>query len=350
MPLEFDIDAAVAFLVDLLKIPSPTGRTTDAVAFTRAAFEALNVPGLTAELTPKGALVMIVPGMHSDAPRALTAHVDTLGLMVKEIKPSGRLKAAQLGGSMWNAVEFEGVTVETHDGRLIRGTVLPSNPSVHVSKDVASAVRTEALMEVRLDARTSSAAETRALGIEVGDFILVDPRVEVTDTHFIRSRYLDDKLSVACIYAAIKALADAGEIPAQRTTILISNYEEVGHGGTGGLPTDVAELVAIDMAAMGEGQSSDEFHCTLCVKDSGGPYSYELNRKLRDLAANAGAPLVLDLYPFYASDGTAYWRGGGQARVSLIGPGVDASHAYERTHRDGIAHTAQVIAAYLRSE
>ncbi|HYO89546.1 MAG TPA: M42 family metallopeptidase [Candidatus Limnocylindrales bacterium] len=350
MAPELNTDAAIDFLTALLKIHSPTGRTVEAVAFVRRAFEALGVPGLTAELTPKGALVMTVPGKRDDAPRALTAHVDTLGLMVKEIKPSGRLKATLLGGGMWNAVEFEGVTVETHEGRLIRGTVLPSNPSVHVSKDVATAQRTEALMEVRLDARTTSAAETHALGIEVGDFILVDPRIEVTDTGFIRSRYLDDKLSVACIYAALQALAEAGEQPAQRTTILISNYEEVGHGGTGGLPADLAELVAVDMAALGDGQASDEFHCTLCVKDSGGPYDYALNRKLRALAAEADVDLKIDVYPFYSSDGTAYWRGGGQGRVSLIGPGVDASHAYERTHRDSIAETARLIAAYLKCE
>ena len=348
MPLVFDLDAAVSFLVELLNRHSPTGRTAEAVAFTQTAFEGLGVPGLTCRLTRKGALVITVPGRASDTPRALTAHVDTLGLLVKEIKPSGRLRASQIGGGMWNAVEFEGVTVETQDGRRVRGTVLPANPSVHVSKDVATAQRTEALMEVRLDARTNSAAETRALGIEVGDFILVDPRVEVTDTGFIRSRYLDDKLSVACIYAALQALARAGETPAQQTTILISNYEEVGHGGTGGLPDDLAEMVVVDMAALGDGQSSDEFHCTLCVKDSGGPYSYDLNRKLRALAEAEGVPLVIDLYPFYSSDGTAYWRSGGQAQVALIGPGVEASHAYERTHRDSLLHTAQVIAAYLK--
>ena len=348
MPLAFDVDAAVAFLVELLNTHSPTGRTADAVALTQAAFDALGMPGLTTELTRKGALVITIPGKADDAPRALSAHVDTLGLMVKEIKASGRLRASQIGGGMWNAVEFEGVTVETHDGRRVRGTVLPTNPSVHVSKEIAQALRTEALMEVRLDARTTSAAETRALGIEVGDFILVDPRVEVTETGFIRSRYLDDKLSVACVYAAVQALAQAGETLAQQTTILISNYEEVGHGGTSGLPDNLAELITIDMAAIGEGQSSDEFHCTLCVKDSGGPYSYDLNRKLRALAEAEGVPLVMDLYPFYSSDGTAYWRSGGQAQVALIGPGVEASHAYERTHRDSILHTAQVIAAYLK--
>lgn len=349
MSLSVDLDAAVVFLVNLLGIHSPTGRTVEAVAFCREAFEAMGIPDLITHVTPKGALLITLPGQSDNAPRALTAHVDTLGLMVKEIKPNGRLKAAQIGGGMWNAVEFEGVTVETQSGARIRGTVLPANPSVHVSKDVANAVRTEALMEVRLDARTTSVSETRALGIEVGDFVLVDPRIEVTDTGFIRSRYLDDKLSVACIYAAIKAMAEAGVQPAQRTTILISNYEEVGHGGTGGLPDDLAELVAVDMAALGDGQASDEFHCTLCVKDSGGPYDYTLNRTLRALAEGIGAPLIPDLYPFYSSDGTAYWRGGGQARVSLIGPGVDASHAYERTHRDSILHTAQVIAAWLMS-
>jgi putative aminopeptidase FrvX len=249
---------------------------------------------------------------------------------------------------MWGAVEFEGVTIRTHDNRRYRGTVVPQNPSTHVNREIADAKRTQDSMEVRLDAVTRSAADTRALGIEVGDFVFLDPRVEVTETGFIRSRHLDDKLSVACIFAALLALKD--EQPAQDTYILISNYEEVGHGGSVGFPATLAELVTVDMAAIGDGQSSDEFSCTLCVKDSTGPYHFELNNKLRRIASEAGIALKIDIYPYYGSDGSAYWRAGGSARVALVGPGVDASHAYERTHKDSLVATANLLARYMLQE
>ena len=277
----------------------------------------------------------------------MTAHVDTLGLMVKEIKPSGRLKMALLGGFMWNAVEWEGVTIRTHGDKRYRGTVLPSNPSTHVNNKLGSIERTADLMEVRIDARTISAADTRALGIEVGDFIFLDPRVEVTDTGFIRSRHLDDKAGVAAIYGALLALHDAALSPAQDTTFLIANYEEVGHGGAAGLPMSLAELLTIDMAALGDGQNSDEYSVTICVKDSSGPYHFDMNNKLRRIAAEFDIPAKTDIYPYYGSDGSAYWRAGGDARVGLIGPGVEASHAYERTHKDSMPHTTHLIARYL---
>jgi aminopeptidase len=345
--LAINIDPTLEFLVGLLNTPSPTGYTVEAIDYVQRAFEALDMPGLTMRLSPKGALVATWSGQSADAPRALTAHVDTLGLMVKDIKSSGRLKTTQLGGFMWNAVEFEGVTVRTFDNRRIRGTVVPSNPSTHVNSGIADAKRTADLMEIRLDAKTFSAADTRALGIEIGDFVFLDPRLEVTDTGFIRSRHLDDKLSVACIYAAMVALKDAGCIPAQETTILIANYEEVGHGGATGLPENLAELLTVDMAALGEGQNSDEYSCSLCVKDSSGPYHFEMNNKIRRLASEHSIPLKVDIYPYYGSDGSAYWRAGGSARVGLIGPGVEASHAYERSHQDSIQHTGHLLARYL---
>ena len=348
--LSFNIDAAVDFLVGLLNTPSPTGYYVEAIDYTRRAFEALNIPNLTITMTGKGALLLTLPGIHHNAPRALTAHVDTLGLMVKEIKGSGRLKTTMIGGYMWQAVEFEGVTVRTHDNRRYRGTMLPVNPSTHVNKEVMTAPRNEHTMEVRLDAKVFNADDVRALGIEVGDFIFLDPRVELTDTGFIRSRHLDDKISVACIYAALQSLRDAGLQPAPDTTILIANSEEVGHGGSAGFPPNLAELVAVDMAAMGDGQTSDEYSVTICVKDSTGPYHFLMNNKLRRLATEFNIPAKIDIYPFYGSDGSAYWRAGGDARVGLIGPGVDASHAYERSHRDGIEHTAHLLARYLLDE
>lgn len=343
--LTIPLDATVDFLVGLLNTPSPTGYHVEAIDYVRKAFE--TIPGLEISLTNKGALVAFWKGASSNAPRGVTAHVDTLGLMVKEIKPSGRLKTTLLGGFMWNAVEWEGVTIRTHDNRRYRGTVLPSNPSTHVNGKLATAERTADLMEIRIDARTFNAYDTRALGIEVGDFVFLDPRVELTDTGFIRSRHLDDKAGVAAVYGALLALTDAGLQPAQDTTFLIANYEEVGHGGANGLPTQLAELLTVDMAALGDGQSSDEFSVTICIKDSTGPYHFEMNNKLRRIAAAYQIPAKTDIYPFYGSDGSAFWRAGGDARVGLIGPGVEASHAYERTHRESILHSTHLIAQYL---
>jgi putative aminopeptidase FrvX len=183
----------------------------------------------------------------------------------------------------------------------------------------------------------------------VGDFVSFDPRLELTNG-FIRSRHLDDKAGVAAILAAARALAGAGRLPAQTVALHISNYEEVGHGAAAGIPSDVRELVAVDMAAVGAGQASDEFHATLCVKDRGGPYHHGLSHKLRTLADQYGIPYQVDTYPYYGSDGEAYWSAGGEAAVALIGPGVDASHNYERTHTEALLATANWILAYLLSE
>lgn len=345
--LPIQIEPITQFLVDLLNIPSPTGYSIEAIDYVKNAFAALEVPDLELTLTPKGALLAHWHGEQNDEPRGVTAHVDTLGLMVKEIKSSGRLKTTQLGAFMWNAVEFEGVTVRTFENHRYRGTLLPSNPSTHVNRSLFEAKRTDDLMEVRLDVKTTSAEETRALGIEVGDFVFLDPRVEVTDTGFIRSRHLDNKSGIACIYGALLALKSVEQKPLQDTTLLIANYEEVGHGGASGLPENLIELLTVDMAAMGEGQTSDEFSTTICVKDSSGPYHFLMNNKLRRLAETYQIPAKTDIYPYYGSDGSAYWRAGGQARVGLIGPGVEASHAYERTHQDSLIHTAHLIARYL---
>lgn len=339
--------ATVQFLVGLLNTPSPTGYHIEAINYCETAFGALKLPGLTLHRTGKGALLISITGTDETLPHhAITAHVDTLGLMVKEIKPNGRLRTTQIGGFMWNAVEFETVTIRTFDDRRYRGTVLPANPSTHVNREVATMTRAEANMEVRIDVRTHTAAQTRALGIEVGDFVFLDPHVEVLPTGFIRSRHLDDKAGVAAIYGALDMLVRAGLRPLHTTHILIANYEEVGHGGAAGIPP-VSEVLAIDMAAIGDGQASDEFSCSLCVKDGSGPYHHAMNTKLRTLAAQHGIPLKIDIYPYYSSDGSAFWRAGGDAIVGLIGPGVDASHAYERTHVNALRDTALLILRYM---
>jgi len=336
------------FLTGLLEIPSPTGLTQAAIDYTEKALREFSF--LEISRTRKGALVALWPGDMSDAPRGLTAHVDTLGAMVKEIKSNGRLKLTKIGSFPWNTVEGEGCTVFTRDGEKVRGSFLLTMASAHVyGNKVGDTKREDDNVEVRLDARTISVDETRELGIEVGDFVTFDPRVEVTNG-FVRSRHLDDKACVANILAAVKAFDDAGLKPAQTTIILISNYEEVGHGASTGFPAEMTELVTVDMAAVGEGQTSDEFHATLCVKDSGGPYHHGLNQKLRNLADQYEIPYKVDIYPYYGSDGEAFWRAGGDVAVSLIGPGVDASHNYERTHTEALVATTQWIMAYLLAQ
>lgn len=345
--LPVDTASLTDFLIGLLDTPGPTGYHQEAIAYTRSAFERLDFPGAAIRLTHKGALLITIPGENDDAPRGLTAHVDTLGLMVKEVKSNGRLKLTALGGISWPGVEFENCTIRTHDNRRYRGTVILSNPSTHVNRQATKKERNADSMEVRIDERTTSREETEALGIGVGDFILLDPRIEVTESGFIRSRFLDDKAGVACIYGALQALKSAGVTPAQTTHILIANYEEVGHGGSAGFPDDLHELLAIDMGALGDGQAGDEFSVSICVKDAGGPYHFDMNTKLRRLADANSIDYQVDIYPYYASDGTAYWRAGGGARVGLVGPGVASSHGYERTHQDALTNSTHLIARYL---
>ena len=340
-----DTEYLIDLLARLLNTPSPTGYAEQAMALTEEALAGFS--GLKLTRNRKGALLVEWPGESDATPRGLTAHVDTLAAMVKDIKPNGRLKLTQIGGYAWNTIEGEGVTVFASGGEKVRGSVLLSMASAHVyGRQVSEAKRDEDTIEVRLDERTTNADETRKLGIEVGDFVAFDPRVEITNG-FVRSRHLDDKACVACIVAAVKAMYDAGLSPKQRAHLLISNYEEVGHGAATGFPPDLAELVAVDMAAVGGGQSSDEFHSTLCVKDSGGPYHHGLSNHLRRLADEHQIAYKVDIYPYYGSDGEAYWRAGGDVAVALIGPGVDASHNYERTHTEALVATTQWILAYL---
>jgi putative aminopeptidase FrvX len=240
------------------------------------------------------------------------------------------------------------VTIFASNGESYRGAILPTMASIHAhTREASYTQRDDQNMEVRIDARTTSDEQTEALGIRVGDIVALDSRVEQSEHGFLRSRHLDDKAGVAVIYGAVAALVAAGLQPAQRTTIHISNYEEVGHGAAAGFPPDLAELVTVDMAVVAPKQTSDEFSVTICAKDSAGPYHLGLRRRLERLAEGAGVAYRTDVYPYYGSDGEAYWRAGGNVAVGLIGPGVDASHHYERTHRDALEHSARLIAAYL---
>ncbi len=345
------IDTAfmIDFLTSLLNTPSPTGFSNQAISLLEQELAAF--PEVRTERTRKGSLLAYLPGQDGpDAPttRGLTAHVDTLGGMVREIKASGRLELTSIGGFAWGSVEGENGLVHTRENGTVRGSLLPHKASVHVYDNVRDDKRDATSMEVRLDAQVTNADEVRALGIEVGDFVSFDPRVEVING-FVKSRYLDDKAAVANLITAIKALHDHNLKPRESTCFLFSNFEEVGIGGSSDFPPSLEELVAVDMAAIGDGQASDEYHASICVKDGGGPYHHELSNKLRDLAATYNIPVKVDIYLHYSSDGKAYWRAGGHAAVALIGPGVDSSHHYERTHTDALVDTTKWILAYLLS-
>lgn len=345
---QIDTQYLTDFLVRLLNTLSPTGMAEPAIELIEE--ELAQFPQLTLTHTRKGALVAHWDAGNDLPPVALTAHADTLGAMVKAIKPNGRLQITRIGGLLLNAVETEGCWVFASNGEKIRGSLLTNAASAHVfGAQSVEMKRDEEHMEVRLDAVTTSAKQTEDLGIRVGDFVAFDPRVELTNG-FIRSRHLDDKACVATIVAAIRALSESHQTPARSVYFHFSNYEEVGHGAAAGIPPEVSELVAVDMAAVGPGQESDEFSVTICLKDSGGPYHHGLSNKLRTIADMNGIPYKTDIYPFYGSDGEAFWRAGGDVAVALIGPGIDASHNYERTHTDSLVATTNWILAYLLSD
>lgn len=345
--LPIDRSYLVDVLLQILETPSPSGHTGEAMARLEPRFDDL---GLRPRRTNKGALLAEWSVGGATTPRGVVAHVDTLGAVVREIKPTGRLRLAPVGSFAWNTIEGEGVTVFCYNGRRLRGTVLCTQASGHIYGDASEELRRSAeTLEVRLDEVAQTPAHVRGLGVEVGDLVAFDPRPEVSPSGYIRSRHLDDKAGVACILASLKALRDAGAAPAQRTTIMISNYEEVSHGAVAGLPPDLAELVAVDMAVVGEGQASDEHHVTVCALDSGGPYDPALTSRLRHLGETLNLPLRMDTYPHYRSDGQHVWRTPLDVRVALIGPGIDASHNLERTHLDALVATCQLLTEYLRS-
>jgi putative aminopeptidase FrvX len=332
---------------ELCRIPSPTGYTAEAIAYVE---ERLSRLGLEVRRTVKGALVAVIPGSGNRVAggRVLSAHVDTLGAMVKEIKKTGRLKLTQIGGYDWSTIEGEYCTVHTAAGDAVTGTIVTTKASYHIhGKALADLKRDEQSIEVRLDEPARSREDVRELGIEVGDFVSFDPRTTITANGYIKSRHLDDKACVAILVGVAKAIANGGAAPAAPSYLYVSTYEEVGHGTSAGLPDGVEEVIAVDMAAVGEGQTSDECATTVCVKDGTGPYDRELSRRLIDLARANGIDCRTDIYTYYGSDVSQALRAGYDVRGALVGPGVDASHSYERLHRTSLEETARLLLAYL---
>ena len=328
----------------LLSIDSPTGFTEKAAAWVKESFAAL---GFAAQITTKGGVLVDLGGENDADGLMLAAHADTLGGMVAEVKGNGALRLTALGGMNANNAETENVRVYTREGKVYEGTLQLCNASIHVNGDYSSAKRSFDTTEVLLDEAVTCAADTRKLGIEVGDIVCFDPRTKRTASGYLKSRFLDDKLSVGVLFGFAKYLADNKVQLKRRTYIHVTVYEEVGHGGSGSVPQGVTEAISVDMGCVGNGLQCTERQVSICAKDSGGPYSYEVVGKLIEAAKKTGADYAVDVYPYYGSDVEATLRGGYDLRHGLIGPGVYASHGYERSHIDGVHNTLKVLAGYL---
>ncbi|MGD6964794.1 M42 family metallopeptidase [Rossellomorea vietnamensis] len=330
----------------LVSIPSPSGNTNTIISFVE---DYLKETGYDMYRNRKGGLILTIPGEDDSRHRMLTAHVDTLGAMVKDIKADGRLKLSMIGGFRWNAVEGEYCTIETSSGKTFSGTILMHQTSVHVYKDAGDAKRDDVNIEVRIDEKVSNAAGVRELGIEVGDFISFDPRAEITESGYIKSRHLDDKASVGMLLQLIKKVKEDNITLPYTTHFLISNNEEIGYGGNSNITPETVEYLAVDMGALGDGQSSDEYTVSICAKDSSGPYHLGLRQHLVNLAKQNEIEYKVDIYPYYGSDASAAIRAGHDIVHGLIGAGIDSSHAYERTHESSLYHTEKLLYHYVQS-
>ena len=330
--------------VELLAIDSPSGYTDKAAAWVRDAFASL---GFDAHITRKGGVIIDLGGVDNEDGLLLEAHADTLGAMVAQIKGNGRLKMTSLGGMRPENAETENVRVHTRDGGVFEGTCQLCNPSIHVNGSYGDTKRTWDTVEIVLDEDVASADDAKKLGIQVGDIVCFDPRTRRTESGYLKSRFLDDKLSVGILLGLAKYLADKKIVPQRRVWVHVTVYEEVGHGGSASVPEGITEAISVDMGCVGDGLQCTEKQVSICAKDSGGPYSYQVVGKLIDAAKKTGADYAVDVYPFYGSDVEATLRSGVDIRHGLIGAGVYASHGYERSHIQGVYNTLKVLCGYL---
>jgi len=342
--MAIDIQYVLGLLKELVDIPSVAGDCREILDRAEKEFSAL---GLPLRRTRKGALLATMKGRIDGDVRVVSCHADTLGAVVREIKPNGRLRLLQIGGFAWTSFETENLLVRTASGREIRGSLLPEKASIHAfSETVRETLRTDENMEVRLDEPVSCPEDVRALGIEVGDFVFFDPRYEVTGSGFVKSRFLDDKACLAFMFGAIRALKESGTLPARTTVFYVSNYEELGHG-ISYLPENTAEHLALDVGIVAPPANSREDAVTIVARDSRTPYDFAFRKFLSDLAAENNIPFRVDTHFRYGSDASLAAVAGFDANFACFGPGVDASHSYERTTIRAVEASGELLAAYL---
>ncbi|MGX7197755.1 M42 family metallopeptidase [Enterococcus olivae] len=340
----FNKEETVSFLVELLSINSPTGYTKHAIDFVRETVEKL---GYQPKTTPKGNLIVEVAGKDTTQTRGMSAHVDTLGLMVRSINSDGTLALTKLGGPLTPTLDGEYCDIITRDEKVYTGTILSNSPSIHVFTDASTKARDIDNLVVKLDERVESKEDVQALGIQNGDIVAYDPKVVVTDSGFVKSRFLDDKASVAILVSILATLKQKQLEPATNLTFIFSTYEEVGHGASW-IPEDITELLAVDMGCIGLDLECTEYDVSICAKDSSGPYDYDLTTRLVNYAKKKELDYAVDIYPMYGSDASAALSGGANIKAALIGPGVASSHGMERTHVDAIRNTFELILEYIQ--
>lgn len=341
----FKKDETLEFLTELLSINSPSGYTRNAIDFVKSTVDGL---GFTTEITPKGNLVVSVEGEDTSVTRGLSGHVDTLGVMVRSINADGTLALTKIGGPITPTLDSEYCEIITRDGKTYTGTILSTSPSIHVHKDASTKSRDIDNLVVKIDERVSNKKEVQALGIQNGDFVAYDPKVQITDSGFVKSRFLDDKASVALLVSVLKAV-HAGDVkPKTNLKFIISTYEEVGHGAAW-IPEEITEFLAVDMGCIGLDLDCTEFDVSICAKDSSGPYDYELTSTLINHAKRLELNYAVDIYPMYGSDASAAQSAGANIRSALIGPGVASSHGMERTHVDALVNTFKLLVAYVEN-
>ena len=326
-------------LYTLTSIPSPSSFTTKVTDYLLSELSSL---GYSPERSNKGN-VFVTLG-DSGSPLVLAAHVDTLGAMVRSIKENGRLRPTTIGGHQWSTADGENCTIHTRDGRVYTGVVLNKEPSSHVADQKTELI--EENMEILLDENVASDQDTLALGIQTGDIIAMDPRTVVTESGYIKSRFLDDKLSAAILLGLARAVREDAWKLSRKVSLLFTVYEEVGHGGSV-VPDDTEEMISVDMGCVGSDLGCTERMVSICAKDSGGPYNYDLITALSNLAKEKKLDYAIDIYPHYGSDVETTLRAGYDIRHGLIGPGVYASHNYERSHMDGVRNTFELLKAYI---
>lgn len=336
---------AVYKTIELLKIDSPTGFTS---AISKKIIEDFKALGYECTLSNKGNVLITIsnPIMH-DSAVLFEAHGDTLGAMVKEIKSDGRLVLSPLGGLVANNIETENVRIYTRSNLVYNGCIQLVNASSHVNKQLNSKERNFDTLEVVIDEMVNNREDVKKLGIDVGDYICLDPRTQFIENGFLKSRFLDDKLSVGTLYAFALYLKEKQIRLKNKVYFLITVYEEVGHGGAF-IPLDVKEAISVDMGCVGEGLQCKENQVSICAKDSGGPYDKTVVDKLVNAAIKEEADYAIDIYPFYGSDVEASLKAGYDIKHGLIGPGVYASHGYERSHIDAVYNTLKVLKGYLQ--
>lgn len=335
---------AIKKAVELLSVDSPTGYTKNASELVKNELASL---GFSPFITEKGGVAVELGGRNEGNALMLEAHLDTLGGMVCEIKGNGRLKITPLGGLNGFNTEGENCRVITRSNKIYDGTFLLKNPSIHVNGEFNKTDRSFDNMEVVLDEDVKSAEDVKKLGIMNGDIVAFATRTIVTESGYIKSRFLDDKLSVAAILGFAKMLKDENITPQRKVCLHITVYEEVGHGAAAMPFEGVTEVLSVDMGCVGDGLECTEKQVSICAKDSGGPYNYDMTTRLIEAAKKTGADYAIDIYPHYGSDAEATLRGGHDLRHALIGPGVYSSHGYERSHIDGVENTIRLLAGFV---